>query len=166
MQIIVFFFFKNFKTLMQMHIKLSVERVLTGGIANQHTQSTQLMRVLLKRRIHDLKFEDKEWMEHIRRHGMNSIPDEDLQDLSRDRGMRALGLTRGRLERQYLDWVELATDPSISVCTLLYNRHVFQHHICYRIQCWLIHGCYICLKRLIKWAKPWRLLLRKKCKNR
>ena len=47
------------------------------------------------------------------------IPDEDLQELSRDRGMRALGLTRERLERQYLDWIELSQDPKISVSIYL-----------------------------------------------
>ena len=29
--------------------------------------------------------------------------------------MRALGLTRERLEKQYQDWIELSCDPNISV---------------------------------------------------
>ena len=79
----------------------TVKRAIAAGLGNQHAQlqSTQLMRLLLQRRIHNLKFEDKEWVEHIKRHGIGSIPEEDLQELSRDRGMRALGLTRERLER-------------------------------------------------------------------
>ena len=44
--------------------------------------------------------------------------DEDLQDLSRDRGMRAIGLTRERLEKQYQDWIELSCDPNISVSSI------------------------------------------------
>jgi LETM1 and EF-hand domain-containing protein 1 len=104
-----------------------VKRAIAAGLGNQHAQlqSTQLMRLLLQRRIHNLKFEDKEWVEHIKRHGIGSIPEEDLQELSRDRGMRALGLTRERLERQYLDWVELATDPQISDSMLAYTRMLY-----------------------------------------
>lgn len=104
-----------------------VKRAIVSGFGNQHAQlqSTQLMRLLLQRRIHNLKFEDKEWVEHIKRHGIKSIPEEDLQELSRDRGMRALGLTRDRLERQYLDWVELATDPQISDSMLAYTRMLY-----------------------------------------
>lgn len=79
------------------------------------TPSTQALRVELKKRIHELKFIDKEWMEVINKSGISVLPEEDLQELSRERGMRALGLTRDRLERQYLDWVELSTDPKISV---------------------------------------------------
>ena len=78
------------------------------------------MRLLLQRRIHNLKFEDKEWVEHIKRHGIKSIPEEDLQELSRDRGMRALGLTRDRLERNYfrgtiLIYVLFWTDMSVII---------------------------------------------------
>jgi len=104
-----------------------VKRAIAAGLGNQHAQlqSTQLMRLLLQRRIHNLKFEDKEWVEHIKRHGIKSIPEEDLQELSRDRGMRALGLTRERLERQYVDWVELATDPQISDSMLAYTRMLY-----------------------------------------
>ena len=88
------------------------------------TPSTQALRLELKKRIHELKFIDKEWMELIRKNGIETVPDEDLQELSRDRGMRALGLTRARLERQYLDWVELSTDPKISVRILIWGSRV------------------------------------------
>ena len=88
------------------------------------TPSTQALRLELKKRIHELKFIDKEWMELIRKNGIETVPDEDLQELSRDRGMRALGLTRARLERQYLDWVERSTDPKISVRLLLGENRV------------------------------------------
>ena len=81
----------------------------------EFTQSTQLIRQVLKRRIHELKGEDQAWIELIRRNGIKNVPDEDLQELSRDRGMRAIGLTRERLEKQYQDWIELSTDPNISV---------------------------------------------------
>ena len=64
-----------------------------------------------------------EWLEIINdaKRGIASVPVEDLQDLNRDRGMRAAGLTRERLERQYMDWLELAHDPVISVriCNLV-----------------------------------------------
>ena len=79
------------------------------------TPSTQALRLELRKRILELKFFDKEWVEQIDRSGISILPDEDLQDLCRERGMRAVGLTRARLERQYLDWVELSTDPHISV---------------------------------------------------
>ena len=79
------------------------------------TPSTQALRLELRKRILELKFFDKEWVDQIDRNGISVVPDEDLQDLCRERGMRAVGLTRARLERQYLDWVELSTDPHISV---------------------------------------------------
>lgn len=82
------------------------------------TQSTQLIRQVLKRRIHELKGEDQAWIELIKKNGIKNIPDEDLQDLSRDRGMRAIGLTRERLEKQYQDWIELSCDPNISVSSI------------------------------------------------
>ena len=40
------------------------------GYHGHLTQSTQLIRVLLKRRIHDLKLEDNDWIEVIRRNGI------------------------------------------------------------------------------------------------
>ena len=63
------------------------------------TPSTQALRLELKKRIHELKFIDKEWMELIRKNGIETVPDEDLQELSRDRGMIALGLTRETISR-------------------------------------------------------------------
>lgn len=92
------------------------------GAHGEFTQSTQLIRILLKKRIHDLKYEDQEYISMIATSGMKSIPDEDLQDLSRDRGMRAIGLTRERLVQQYTDWIELSNDPKISVMTLTPHR--------------------------------------------
>ena len=61
----------------------------------------------------------------IQKKGISSIPDEDLQDLCRERGMRAIGLTRKRLEEQYLDWIELASDPKISDSMLAYTRMLY-----------------------------------------
>lgn len=89
------------------------------------TQSTQLIRQVLKRRIHELKGEDQAWIELIKKNGIKNIPDEDLQDLSRDRGMRAIGLTRERLEKQYQDWIELSCDPNISDSMLAYTRMLY-----------------------------------------
>ena len=85
------------------------------GAHGEFTQSTQLIRILLKKRIHHLKYEDQEYIEIINKSGIKTIPDEDLQDLNRDRGMRAAGLNRTRLEQQYRDWIELSADPKISV---------------------------------------------------
>ena len=93
----------------------SVKRGMYGYHRFPITPSTQALRLELYRRILELKFSDKEWVEQIDRSGISVVPDEDLQDLCRERGMRAVGLTRARLERQYLDWVELSTDPHISV---------------------------------------------------
>ena len=84
------------------------------------TQSTQMMRLILAKRIHILKFEDQEYIRIIKTSGIEAIPDEDLQDLCRERGMRAVGLTRKRLEQQYTDWIELSGDPKISVSFQLF----------------------------------------------
>ena len=81
-----------------------------------------MIRQVLKRRIHELKGEDQAWIELIKRNGIKNVPDEDLQELSRDRGMRAIGLTRERLEKQYQDWIELSTDPNISVSWFISDK--------------------------------------------
>ena len=91
------------------------------ALYGRSTQSTQKIRQVLKRRIHELKVQDVAWIELIKKTGVENIPDEDLQDLSRDRGMRALGLTRERLEKQYQDWIELSCDPNISVSFFNYS---------------------------------------------
>ena len=96
-------------------------RQVTYTLHGEFTQSTQLIRQVLKKRIHELKGEDIAWIELIKKNDITSIPDEDLQELSRDRGMRAVGLTRERLEKQYQDWIELSTDPNISVYNLTLN---------------------------------------------
>ena len=87
------------------------------GAHGEFTQSTQLIRILLKKRLHELKYEDKDYLNIIlkTKDGIKNIPDEDLQELCRDRGMRSAGLTRTRLEIQYSDWLELSADPKISV---------------------------------------------------
>ena len=87
-----------------------------AGYHGDFTQSTQMMRLILAKRIHNLKFEDQDYVRIIKTKGIEAIPDEDLQDLCRERGMRAVGLTRKRLEQQYTDWIELSSDPKISVC--------------------------------------------------
>jgi len=106
------------------HVNL-IKRGVMGYHRLPVTPSTQALRVELKKRIHELKYIDKEWMEVINKSGIDIVPEEDLQELSRERGMRALGLTRDRLERQYLDWVELSTDPKISDSMLAYTRMLY-----------------------------------------
>lgn len=98
-----------------------------SGAHGEFTQSTQLIRLVLNKRLHELKYQDLEWMQIIRssKTGIKQIPDVDLQDLNRDRGMRAAGLTRERLEQQYLDWLELANDPVISDSLLAYTRILY-----------------------------------------
>lgn len=98
-----------------------------SGAHGEFTQSTQLIRLVLRKRLHELKYQDIEWLEIINdgKRGIASIPVEDLQDLNRDRGMRAAGLTRERLERQYMDWLELAHDPVISDSLLAYTRILY-----------------------------------------
>ncbi|CAG5105196.1 Oidioi.mRNA.OKI2018_I69.chr1.g1913.t3.cds [Oikopleura dioica] len=98
-----------------------------SGAHGEFTQSTQLIRLVLRKRLHELKYQDIEWLEIIqdKKRGIKAIPVEDLQDLNRDRGMRAAGLTRERLERQYLDWLELAHDPVISDSLLAYTRILY-----------------------------------------
>ena len=125
------------------------------------TPSTQALRVELKKRIHELKYIDKEWMEVINKSGIDIVPEEDLQELSRERGMRALGLTRDRLERQYLDWVELSTDPKISVRIML-KRESETNGITFRTQCSLTHACCICPMPSRKWARLWKLRSRRR----
>lgn len=98
-----------------------------SGAHGEFTQSTQLIRLVLRKRLHELKYQDIEWLEIVNdgKRGIASIPVEDLQDLNRDRGMRAAGLTRERLERQYMDWLELAHDPVISDSLLAYTRILY-----------------------------------------
>jgi len=105
--------------------KTNPVRQVTYTLHGEFTQSTQLIRQVLKRRIHELKGEDQAWIELIKRNGIKNVPDEDLQELSRDRGMRAIGLTRERLEKQYQDWIELSTDPNISDSMLAYTRMLY-----------------------------------------
>ena len=95
-------------------------RQVTYTLHGVFTQCTQMIRQVLKRRIHELKGEDQAWIELIKLNGIKNVPDEDLQELSRDRGMRAIGLTRERLEKQYQDWIELSTDPNISVSLFIW----------------------------------------------
>lgn len=105
--------------------KTNPVRQVTYTLHGEFTQSTQLIRQVLKRRIHELKGEDQAWIELIKRNGIKNVPDEDLQELSRDRGMRAIGLTRERLEKQYEDWIELSSDPNISDSMLAYTRMLY-----------------------------------------
>ncbi|VDD82085.1 unnamed protein product [Mesocestoides corti] len=82
---------------------------------------SNFLRFQLWLRVRQLRTEDK----LIAKEGVDQIPPWELQTLSRNRGMRSLGLTTERLRSQLSQWLELHLEKDVPIALLLLSRAMY-----------------------------------------
>ncbi|KAL5967097.1 Mitochondrial proton/calcium exchanger protein [Taenia solium] len=82
---------------------------------------SNFLRFQLWLRVRQLRTEDK----LIAKEGVEQIPSWELQSLSRNRGMRSLGLTEERLRSQLSQWLELHLEKNVPITLLLLSRAMY-----------------------------------------
>ena len=61
----------------------------------------------------------------IVKEGLDSLDINELQQASRDRGMRAMGLSEARLKNQLAQWLDLHLNQKIPVSLLILSRALY-----------------------------------------
>ncbi|VDL93972.1 unnamed protein product [Schistocephalus solidus] len=82
---------------------------------------SNLLRFQLWLRVRQLRAEDR----LIAKEDVAQLPVWELQTLSRDRGMRSLGLTEERLRSQLKQWLELHLEKNVPISLLLLSRAMY-----------------------------------------
>ena len=79
------------------------------------------LRLMLELRLSSLAADDK----MIQEEGTNSLTTEELVAACQERGMRALGMSRARLETQLSEWIDLHLNSNVSPSLLLLSRVLY-----------------------------------------
>ncbi|BHF59851.1 letm1 and EF-hand domain-containing protein 1, mitochondrial [Sparganum proliferum] len=82
---------------------------------------SNLLRFQLWLRVRQLRAEDR----LLAKEDVAQLPVWELQNLSRDRGMRSLGLTEERLRSQLSQWLELHLEKNVPISLLLLSRAMY-----------------------------------------
>lgn len=85
---------------------------------------SELLRFQIRLKLRELKADDQ----LIRREGIDSLSDEELQNACISRGMRSLGVSKDRLKANLKQWLELSLDQKIPGTLLLLSRTFFMQY--------------------------------------
>jgi LETM1 and EF-hand domain-containing protein 1, mitochondrial len=79
----------------------------------------QLLRFRLRSRVNSIKNDD---MTITWEGGSNSLTDEEVERACRDRGIRAVGVSKGEMRQQLSDWLDMSQDKAIPASLMIMSR--------------------------------------------